>query len=187
MSDIEWTTWAFHTLYWMPDAFEFGAFSLLPMFFAQIIYANEWKSYWSVIKPIYITFMCTICSLQIVWAVMAALNTECFQGGISGMHPVATNHDVLIDESTPTYTPKTPAYSYSYREYMPQRAREESLQVTQGLESSGGGKVDSRLHSLWMAAVDTIATGEKEKGGGKRMKVILPPTVHLRRGGARGQ
>ena len=33
VSDMQWTTWAFHTLYWMPDAFEFGAFSLLPMFF----------------------------------------------------------------------------------------------------------------------------------------------------------
>ena len=96
----EWTSWAFHTLYWMPDAFEIGAFSLLPMFFAQIIYANEWKSYWSFIKPIYITFMCTICSLQLVWAIMAAFNTDCFKGGISGMHPVAINHDVFIDEGT---------------------------------------------------------------------------------------
>ena len=56
VSDMQWTTWAF--LHVILDARRFrifGAFSLLPMFFAQIIYANEWKSYWSVIKPIYIT------------------------------------------------------------------------------------------------------------------------------------
>ncbi len=181
VSDIEWTTWAFHTLYWMPDAFEFGAFSLLPMFFAQIIYANEWKSYWSIIKPIYITSMCTICSLQIAWAVMAAFNTECFKGGISGMHPVATNHDVLIDESTNAFAPRpagAAANSYSYQAYLLQKPQHLHLYVSDltpdpplpgGLLISGRehqeseAEGESTLHKVWMAAVDSLTIEHKQR------------------------
>lgn len=99
VSDAEWSAMQFHSLYWLPNAFEFAAFSLLPMFFAQLIYANEWKKYWKVIKPIYIVFICTIFALQILWAIMAGLNTKCLQGGMSGMHPVATNHNLYRAES----------------------------------------------------------------------------------------
>jgi hypothetical protein len=95
VSVTEWSAIAFHSLYWMPNAFEFAAFSLLPMFFAQLIYAAEWKKYWKVVKPIYIIFICTICVLQILWAIMAGLNTKCVGTDITGMHPVATNHDVI--------------------------------------------------------------------------------------------
>ena len=107
VSDTEWSAMQFHSLYWLPNAFEFAAFSLLPMFFAQLVYANEWKKYWKIIKPIYIVFMCSIFALQILWAIMAGLNTRCLQGGVSGMHPVATNHNIYHAESSVSSTGDT--------------------------------------------------------------------------------
>ena len=60
VSDEAWSAMQFHTLYWLPNAFEFAAFSLLPMFFAQLLYTQIWKKYSKVINPIYIFFICTI-------------------------------------------------------------------------------------------------------------------------------
>lgn len=143
VSDTEWSAMQFHSLYWLPNAFEFAAFSLLPMFFAQLVYANEWKKYWKIIKPIYIVFMCSIFALQILWAIMAGLNTRCLQGGVSGMHPVATNHNIYQAESSVSstgYTTRIVSSAYhSTSEYVNLRGTRKSMSFSPKsfLESNG--------------------------------------------------
>ncbi len=90
VSTQEWNNMTFHILYWLPNAFEFAAFAIIPMFFAQILYAETWRRYWSYIKPTYVLMIFTICILQIGWGIIAGLSTHC-KGTLAGMDPVAIN------------------------------------------------------------------------------------------------
>jgi hypothetical protein len=65
---MKWTTTNFYLLYWMPTPLEFGAFMLLPLYFAQILYPVEWKKYWRFIRPVYFGLTVGIFLFQSLWS-----------------------------------------------------------------------------------------------------------------------
>lgn len=67
-SFMKWSSTTFFVLYWMPTPLEFGAFMLLPLYFAQILYPAEWKKYWSYVRPVYFGFIFGIFLFQSVWS-----------------------------------------------------------------------------------------------------------------------
>lgn len=96
-SNESWSTMTFHLLYWLPNSFEFGAFASLPIFYAQLVSDSEkWKRYWQYIKPLYVTLICTICLLQLIWAFFSGLNANC-TGLERGVKAVATNGPMTIE------------------------------------------------------------------------------------------
>lgn len=75
-SEDNWTNVTFYTLYWMPHPFQFGAFMLLPLFFAQVVYPTIWRTYWTLIRPMYIMSLFGVVIFQTVWAVLAAFEDK---------------------------------------------------------------------------------------------------------------
>lgn len=69
---VHWTTLSFYMLYWMPAPIEFAAFMLLPLYFAQILYPQEWKKHWEHVRPYYFGFIVGIIAFQLVWTWVAA-------------------------------------------------------------------------------------------------------------------
>lgn len=76
ISDGSWTNVTFYSLYWMPHPFQFGAFMLLPLFFAQVIYPIEWRAYWHFVRPMYILVIFGTVAFQAIWAILKA-QSEC--------------------------------------------------------------------------------------------------------------
>lgn len=54
---------------------------LLPLFFTQILYPEEWKKYWVIVRPIYYIFLISLVVFQMVWALLAALDDDADVGG----------------------------------------------------------------------------------------------------------
>jgi hypothetical protein len=65
---MKWSSATFFLLYWMPTPLEFGAFMLLPLYFAQILYPEEWKKYWIFVRPVYFAFTFGIFLFSVVWS-----------------------------------------------------------------------------------------------------------------------
>jgi len=75
-SSGSWGVFSFYTLYWLPNPIQFGSFMLLPLFFTQILYPEEWKKYWVMVRPVYYIFLLLLVLFQIVWALLAALDKD---------------------------------------------------------------------------------------------------------------
>ena len=71
-----WSNVAFYSLYWMPHPFQFGAFMLLPLFFAQVAYPQEWRIYWAFGRPAYVLLVFGSCAFQAIWAILAAVESK---------------------------------------------------------------------------------------------------------------
>lgn len=72
---LRWTVLNFYFLYWMPVPFEFAAFMLLPLYFAQVLYPKEWKQHWHNIRPFYFSVIVGLLVFQALWAWLAATPT----------------------------------------------------------------------------------------------------------------
>lgn len=68
---VKWTTLSFYLLYWMPAPLEFAAFMLLPLYFTQILYPDEWKKHWNNVRPFYFSFIVGIILFQVLWTWLA--------------------------------------------------------------------------------------------------------------------
>jgi hypothetical protein len=68
-----WSTFIFFLLYWMPTPLEFGAFMCLPLYFAQVLHREEWKTYWGLINFFYIMIVFGLFLFQTIWIAIAAL------------------------------------------------------------------------------------------------------------------
>jgi len=75
-SDGNWSNVTFYTLYWMPHPFQFGAFMLLPLFFAQVVYPVVWQAYWVYVRPAYILSLFGIIAFQTAWAILATVEDQ---------------------------------------------------------------------------------------------------------------
>jgi hypothetical protein len=75
-SNERWTAASFFFLYWIPTPLEFGSFMLLPLYFAQVLYRNQWKSYSKLIRPIYILLLTGLIVFQAVWAILSAIENN---------------------------------------------------------------------------------------------------------------
>eukprot|EP01031_Cornospumella_fuschlensis_P027028 gene27028-32660_t len=73
---MHWTVFNFYLLYWMPTPFEFAAFLVLPLYFAQIVYGDRWKDLWEYVRPLYGVVIALLCAVQLLWCVVAALPKE---------------------------------------------------------------------------------------------------------------
>ena len=69
-----WGEFSFYSLYWLPNPIQFGSFMLLPLFFTQILYPDEWKRYWVYVRPLYYLILLCLVIFQIVWAMFAAFD-----------------------------------------------------------------------------------------------------------------
>jgi hypothetical protein len=74
-SSEPWGDFVFYSLYWLPYTLQFGSFMMLPLFFAHILYPANWKKYWVYFGPIYFFFLVSLILFQIVWSLLAALET----------------------------------------------------------------------------------------------------------------
>jgi hypothetical protein len=74
-STSSWGVFSFYSLYWLPNPLQFGSFMLLPLFFAQILYPDEWKRHWIFVRPLYYLFLIFLVLFQIIWALLAATNS----------------------------------------------------------------------------------------------------------------
>eukprot|EP01041_Mallomonas_annulata_P005440 gene5440-10912_t len=66
----KWGNSTFYILYWVPCPLEFGSFLLLPLFFAQILYPKEWKTYWSYVCSIYMAVVFGLTGFMVCWAIL---------------------------------------------------------------------------------------------------------------------
>ena len=69
-SSVEWTSAQYYFLYWMPVPIEFGSFMLLPLYFVQVIYPEEWKTYYSTGRRLYIGIIFGLIVVQIIYIMM---------------------------------------------------------------------------------------------------------------------
>mmetsp|Transcript_19309 Transcript_19309/g.72963 ORF Transcript_19309/g.72963 Transcript_19309/m.72963 type:complete len:639 (-) Transcript_19309:228-2144(-) len=67
-----WNPTTFYILYWTPNPIQFGAFLLLPLFFAQITHRKTWRDGWKYIKPLYVMFTVGASIFFVFWSVLAA-------------------------------------------------------------------------------------------------------------------
>jgi hypothetical protein len=67
-SFMKWSSTTFFVLYWVPTPLEFGAYMLLPLYFAQILYPEEWKDYWPYVRPVYFVFTIGVFLIQSIWS-----------------------------------------------------------------------------------------------------------------------
>lgn len=79
ISSMKWTAVTFYLLYWTPTPLEFGAFMVLPLYFAQVIYRDEWKKYWNVVRPIYFSTIVGMVIFQAIWSWLAGVPKVFFQ------------------------------------------------------------------------------------------------------------
>ena len=68
-----WGSADYFFLYWMPTPIEFGAFMVLPLYFAQVLYPDKWKSLWGWIQPIYAFLVAGMTAVQAIWIIMACI------------------------------------------------------------------------------------------------------------------
>lgn len=69
-----WTSLNYYFLYWMPIPLEFGSFLLLPLYFAHVLYPNELKSYWGVLRLTYIIVIIGLLTFQAIYILISLLN-----------------------------------------------------------------------------------------------------------------
>lgn len=72
---LRWNALNFYLLYWMPTPLEFASFMVLPLYFTQILYTEEWKKYWKFVRPIYFSIIIAIIVFQMLWSWLAAAPT----------------------------------------------------------------------------------------------------------------
>lgn len=75
-ASMQWTAISFYLLYWMPTPFEFGAFMILPLYFAQILYPQEWTKYWPYCRPGYFGLIVGIAAVQLLWCGLSIIPNE---------------------------------------------------------------------------------------------------------------
>jgi hypothetical protein len=75
-SESNWGNATFYTLYWMPHPLQFGAFMLLPLFYAQVVYPAVWRAYWAYIRPWFVLALFAIVAFQTVWAILATIEDK---------------------------------------------------------------------------------------------------------------
>ena len=68
--EVEWTSAQYYFLYWMPVPIEFGSFMLLPLYFAQIIYPEEWKTYYKTGRRAYGIVVLGLTLCQVIYIMM---------------------------------------------------------------------------------------------------------------------
>lgn len=72
-STSSWGVFSFYCLYWLPNPIQFASFLLIPLFFTQILYPEEWKKYWVYVRPVYYFILISLVVFQVLWALLAAL------------------------------------------------------------------------------------------------------------------
>lgn len=68
---VRWTTVSFYLLYWLPAPLEFAAFMLLPLYFTQILYPEEWRKHWFNVRPFYLSLIVGMIIFQVLWTWLA--------------------------------------------------------------------------------------------------------------------
>lgn len=68
-NELPWTDASYYFLYWMPVPLEFGSFLLLPLYFARVLYPDEWKEYRGLLRPIYVVIIVGLLSFQLIYII----------------------------------------------------------------------------------------------------------------------
>lgn len=68
-NELPWTDASYYFLYWMPVPLEFGSFLLLPLYFARVLYPDEWKAYRQLLRPIYVVIIVGLLSFQLIYII----------------------------------------------------------------------------------------------------------------------
>jgi hypothetical protein len=79
-SSVEWTSAEYYLLYWMPVPLEVASFMLLPLYFAQILYPEQWKMYYGTGRRLYISFVVGLTAGQLIYIMMelvSEVRTDC--------------------------------------------------------------------------------------------------------------
>lgn len=71
-----WIGSTFYILFWVPMPISFGAFMLIPLFFAHLLYRVEWEYYWNKIWWIYTFTTIGLAIFMISWSILAAMNLQ---------------------------------------------------------------------------------------------------------------
>jgi hypothetical protein len=83
-----WIGSTFYILYWVPTPISFGAFMLIPLFFAHLLYRHEWDYYWGKIWWMYIATTVSLAVFMISWSVISAIrlrhDLDCINSTASG-------------------------------------------------------------------------------------------------------
>lgn len=83
-----WIGSTFYILFWVPMPISFGAFMLIPLFFAHLLYRTEWKYYWDKIWWIYTATTIGLAIFMISWSILSAMSIqrdlECINGTAAG-------------------------------------------------------------------------------------------------------
>jgi hypothetical protein len=69
-TSVDWTSAQYYFLYWMPVPVEFGSFMLLPLYFAQILYPEEWEVYYKTGRRAYIAIVLGLVVGQVIYIMM---------------------------------------------------------------------------------------------------------------------
>eukprot|EP00904_Undaria_pinnatifida_P005066 jgi/Undpi1/168/HiC_scaffold_1.g00165.m1 len=69
-----WHGDTFYLLYWLPNPLQFGSFSLLPLFYSQVLSSKrEWRARSRIIAPVYITLVSGMLLYMVGWTILTAL------------------------------------------------------------------------------------------------------------------
>ncbi|CAM9279596.1 unnamed protein product, partial [Laminaria digitata] len=73
-TEEHWHGDTFYLLYWLPNPLQFGSFSLLPLFYSQVLSSKrEWKARSRIITPVYITLVSGMLLYMVGWTIRTAL------------------------------------------------------------------------------------------------------------------
>lgn len=94
IASSKWGNSLFYLLYWVPCPLQFGSFLLLPLFFAQILYPKEWRTYWAYVCSIYITVVIGLTLFMVYWAILRErFDINCVEsGGVSCFYSEYTSY-----------------------------------------------------------------------------------------------
>jgi hypothetical protein len=71
LSAMEWNNFSFYLLYWIPTTFEFITYMVLPLYFAQVLYPDQWNAHWLTVRPLYFGGIVTIFFFEVIWSYLS--------------------------------------------------------------------------------------------------------------------
>lgn len=100
-SSSTWDIFLFYILYWMPNPIEFCTFMLVPLYYTQVVFPNEWHKYWIKYRVIYVMSMGMLILLPTCWAFISAYeestHDECIKS-YNGFKETSSNQNCYQTE-----------------------------------------------------------------------------------------
>lgn len=76
LSITQWMGSTFYILYWVPTPISFAAYMLVPIYFAEVLYKDEFRFYWHYLRWVYGLVTAGLSLFMISWSILSAMSIK---------------------------------------------------------------------------------------------------------------